>query len=65
MDKQEQVAVLVEYIIDSWDMSALISYASDSLMEYYSSPEGEDDFNTNYDDMVAVMGTPKKYHGGE
>jgi len=62
---EEQIATLVEYTIDSWDMSALLSYATDTLMEWYSSTEGADDFKESYQERLNVMGTPKKFHGGE
>ena len=56
---------LVEYIIEAMDMSALENYAKQQLEEYYNSPEGVEDFNTNYAEMKEVLGTPMKYHGGE
>ena len=56
MTKEEQVEQLVEWIIESMDMSALESYAKQQLEEYYNSPEGIEDFNTNYEEMKTIMG---------
>jgi len=47
---------LVEYIIEAMDMSALENYAKQQLEEYYNSPEGVEDFNTNYAEMKEIMG---------
>ena len=44
MTKEEQVEELVEFIIESWDMSALLSYATENLTDYYSNPDNQDDF---------------------
>ena len=54
--KQEQVEELVEYIVDAMDMSALENYAKQQLEEYYNSPEGIVDFNTNYAEMKEITG---------
>tara|TARA_R100000306_G_C4318804_1_gene114027 strand:- start:524 stop:697 length:174 start_codon:yes stop_codon:yes gene_type:complete len=56
MTKEEQVEELVEYIVESMDMNALESYVKQQLEEYYNSPEGEDDFNTNYEEMLEIKG---------
>jgi len=56
MTKAEQIEQLVEYIVEAMDMSALENYAKQQLEEYYSSPEGVEDFNTNYAEMKEVMG---------
>jgi hypothetical protein len=37
-------------------MSALEDYAKQQLEEYYLSPEGIEDFNTNYDEMREIKG---------
>ena len=52
----EQVEQLVEWVIDSMDMSALENYAKQQLEEYYLSPEGVEDFNTNYEEMREIKG---------
>ena len=54
MTKEEQIEQLVEWVIDSMDMSALESIVQEYLEEYYNSPEGEEDFNTNYAEMLEV-----------
>ena len=51
MPDAEQVEQLVDWIVESMDMSALESYAKQQLEEYYNSPEGVEDFNTNYAEM--------------
>jgi hypothetical protein len=56
MTKEEQVEELVEYIVEAMDMSALENYAKQQLEEYYNSPEGVEDFNTNYAEMKEIMG---------
>ena len=56
MTKEEQIEQLVEYIIEAMDMSALENYAKQQLEEYYNSPEGVEDFNTNYAEMKEIMG---------
>jgi len=64
-ERASAIEQLVEYIIEAMDMSALENYAKQQLEEYYNSPEGVEDFNTNYAEMKEVLGTPMKYHGGE
>ena len=64
-ERASAIEQLVEYIIEAMDMSALENYAKQQLEEYYNSPEGVEDFNTNYAEMLEVLGTPMKYHGGE
>ena len=59
MTKEEQIEQLVEYIIEAMDMSALENYAKQQLEEYYNSPEGVEDFNTNYAEMKEIMGDEK------
>jgi len=54
--KEEKIEQLVEYIIDAMDMSALENYAKQQLEEYYASPEGKEDFDTNYLEMKEIMG---------
>jgi len=54
--KQEQVEELAAYIVDSMDMSTLESYAKQSLEDYYNSPEGIEDFDTNYAEMKEIIG---------
>jgi len=54
--KEEKIEQLVEYIIDAMDMSALVNYAQQCLADYYASPEGQEDFNTNYLEMKEIIG---------
>ena len=54
--KQLQIGELVEFIVDAMDMSALEDYVKSHLAEYYSSPEGIEDFNTNYAEMKEITG---------
>ena len=56
MTKEEQVGQLVEWVIDSMDISALEAIVQEYLEEYYNSPEGEEDFNTNYAEMKEIYG---------
>ena len=56
MTKEEQVGQLVEWVIDSMDISELEGIVQEYLEEYYNSPEGEEDFNTNYAEMKEIYG---------
>ena len=56
LTKDQKIEQLVEWILDSWDMSALISYATAELSEYYASDNGEDDFEENYANMTEIVG---------
>ena len=56
MDKLESVEQLVEYIVDSMDMSALEAFVKDNLIEYYMSDAGAEDFDINYQEMQEIMG---------
>jgi hypothetical protein len=38
------------------DVSALEAYTRQTLREYYVSPDGEEDFNTNYEEMKKIVG---------
>jgi len=55
MTKEEQIEELVEWIIESMDVGALENYATQQL-EYYNSPDGEEDFDTNYAEMKEIKG---------
>ena len=55
-ERASAIEQLVEYIIEAMDMSALENYAKQQLEEYYNSPEGVEDFNTNYAEMKEIMG---------
>ena len=55
-NKEEQVEELVEWIVESMDMESLENYAKQQLEEYYSSPEGVEDFELNYAEMKEVKG---------
>jgi hypothetical protein len=54
--KPERVAELVEYIIESMDMSALESFVRENLMEYYLNPRNISDYVQNYGEMKQIMG---------
>ena len=56
LTKEEQVGQLVEWVIDSMDISELEGIVQEYLEEYYNSPEGEEDFNTNYAEMKEIYG---------
>jgi hypothetical protein len=47
---------LVEWIIDSWDVSALEEYVRESLKEYYLDVDNHDDYIENYENMVQIKG---------
>ena len=51
LTKEEKIEQLVEYIVESMDMSALESFVKENLTEYYGSNNGEDDFENNYLEM--------------
>jgi hypothetical protein len=52
----EKIDELTEWIVEAMDMSALENYAKQQLSEYYNSPEGVEDFNTNYEEMKEIKG---------
>ena len=56
LSKEQKIDELTDWIIESMDMSALENYAKQQLEEYYLSPEGVEDFNTNYDEMREIKG---------
>ena len=56
LSKEQKIDELTDWIIESMDMSALEDYAKQQLEEYYLSPEGIEDFNTNYDEMREIKG---------
>jgi len=56
MTKEEQIEELVEWIIESMDVGALENYATQQLEYYYNSPDGEEDFDTNYAEMKEIKG---------
>ena len=56
MTKEEKIEELAEWIVESMDMSALESYAKEQLEEYYSSEDGQTDFENNYADMKEIKG---------
>ena len=47
---------LVDWIIDSWDVSALEEYVRESLKEYYLDVDNHDDYIENYENMVQIKG---------
>ena len=54
--KQLQIGELLEFIVDAMDMSALEDYVKSHIADYYSSPEGAEDFATNYAEMKEIIG---------
>ena len=52
----EQIEELVEWITDSWDMSALVAFATENLTMYYMDADNQDDFIDNYKDMMEIKG---------
>jgi hypothetical protein len=56
MTKEEKIDELSEWIVEAMDVSELEAYARQTLREYYSSPEGIDDFDTNYSEMREIKG---------
>jgi len=56
MTKEEQIEELVEWIIESMDVGALENYATQQLEDYYNSPDGKEDFDTNYAEMKEIKG---------
>ena len=56
MTKEEKIDELTDWIVEAMDVSALENYAKQQLEEYYNSPEGVEDFNTNYAEMVEIKG---------
>ena len=56
MTKEEKIDELTDWIVESMDMSALESYVRNHLNEYYSSDDGVEDFETNYEEMKEIKG---------
>ena len=56
LTKEEKIEELAEWIIEHMDMSALESYANEQLEEYYSSDDGQTDFENNYTEMKEIKG---------
>ena len=56
MTKEEKIEELSEWIVEHMDMSALESYAKEQLEEYYSSDDGQTDFENNYAEMKEIKG---------
>ena len=58
--KKEKVENLIdeltEWIVESMDVSELESYVKENLEEYYNSPAGVEDFDTNYAEMKEIKG---------
>ena len=52
---KERVDELVEYQLDGMDMDTLLAFAREQLTEYYLSDDGEQDFDSNYEEMQEVM----------
>ena len=52
----EKIEELVEWIIDSWDMSALEAYVRENLTEYYKNLDNYDDFIANYENRREIKG---------
>ena len=56
MTKEEKIEELSEWIVEHMDMSELESYARQQLEEYYSSDDGQTDFENNYAEMKEIKG---------
>jgi len=56
MTKEEKIDELSEWIVEAMDVSELEAYAKQQLSDYYNSPDGVDDFNTNYAEMKEIKG---------
>ena len=54
--KKEKVENLVDWIVESMDVSELESYVKENLEEYYNSPAGVEDFDTKYAEMKEIKG---------
>ena len=52
----EKIDELTEWIVESMDVSELESYVKENLEEYYNSPAGVEDFDTNYAEMKEIKG---------
>ena len=53
---KENIEELVEWIVDTMDVSALESFVKENLTDYYSSDDGMDDFENNYTNMKEIVG---------
>jgi len=53
---KENIEELVEWIVDTMDVSALESFVKENLTDYYSSDDGMDDFENNYANMKEIVG---------
>ena len=53
---KENIEELVEWIVDSMDVSALESFVRENLTDYYNSDDGIDDFENNYTNMKEIVG---------
>ena len=53
---KEKIDELTEWIVEAMDVSALENYAKQQLTEYYNSPEGVEDFDTNWEEMQEIKG---------
>ena len=53
---KENIEELVEWIVDTMDVSALEAFVKVNLTDYYSSDDGMDDFENNYTNMKEIVG---------
>jgi len=53
---KENIEELVEWIVDTMDVSALEAFVKENLTDYYSSDDGMDDFENNYTNMKEIVG---------
>ena len=53
---KENIEELVEWIVDTMDVSALEAFVKENLTDYYSSDDGMDDFENNYANMKEIVG---------
>ena len=56
MTKEEKIEELSEWLVEHMDVSELESYAKQQLEEYYSSDDGQTDFENNYAEMKEIRG---------
>ena len=61
-EKYKKICDLAVYEVESMDMETLEHSLTIWLIDYYSSEDGQEDFDTNYAEMKRVTG---EYEGEE
>jgi hypothetical protein len=56
LSKEQKIDELTDWIVACMDVESLENFVIQHLEEYYSSPEGVEDFNNNYAEMKEVKG---------